>query len=79
MTIDLAPLAPFREVFEAIDRWCLTASRELSDLDEILRRLPPLGDVTIGGRAIIDEVEADPDRLRRDARADDPLRPRQSP
>ena len=63
VTIDLAPVTPFREVFEAMDRWSLTAGRELTDLDEIVGRLPRIGDITIANRPILAEIEDDPGRL----------------
>ena len=63
VTIDSSPLTSFRDVFEETNRWFLSPSRRLEDLDAIAGRLPSPGDVAIEGRSILDEVEREPGRL----------------
>ena len=63
VVVDPAPLATFRADFEAINRWLISPRRSLSELDDLVRRLPELGDLMLGDRAVLAEIEANWDRL----------------
>ena len=49
--IDRTRTMPFKQVFEAIDKWAVVPRHELSDLDRIIRRLPDLEDLVLDGRS----------------------------
>jgi len=63
VTVDSSPLAGFRDVFEATNRWSLDPRRQVKDLGRLAERLPSIGDVSIEGHAVLSVVEREPDRL----------------
>ncbi|WP_406700881.1 hypothetical protein V5E97_19015 [Singulisphaera sp. Ch08] len=63
VTVDLAPLVSFRETFERFDRWYANPNRGLDSLGELAARLAPIGDVSIEGHAVLEEIQKAPDRL----------------
>ncbi len=54
MVIDRSRTLGFKQIFEEIDRWSLSPRRELTDLDEIVSRLPRLQNLIIDGRSCLD-------------------------
>lgn len=63
VALDASHVAPFREVFDQVDRWLLDPDRRLAELDRQARRLPRLGDVAVEGRPLLGEPGDDPARL----------------
>jgi hypothetical protein len=61
--IDVSPLAGFRNVFEATDRWFKAGDRNINDLASFAKRLPAIGDVSIEGNSILSPIDREPDRL----------------
>ena len=45
--------APFKAVYSAIDRWQEKPNRELTELPDIVNRLPKLEDIILDGRSIL--------------------------
>jgi hypothetical protein len=63
---DREPLAAFREVFEAADRWSTDPGRRLEELPRLVGRLPRLEDMVldaVAGRPAVDEADRHPGRL----------------
>jgi hypothetical protein len=52
--IDRSRTAPFKQIFEEIDKWALSSKRELGKLDGIIKRLPNLEDLVLDGRSCQD-------------------------
>jgi hypothetical protein len=50
---DLGLIQPFRDVFQAIDKWQLNADRVLDELPKIVDQIPDLEDVVIDGRSLL--------------------------
>lgn len=65
VTIDRGWLGAFVATFDDIRRWCLSPDRSLDALSQRVDGLPPIGDVTVDGRPLLDGVERDPDALDR--------------
>ena len=63
VVVDDSSMMAFPNQFAVIDRWFLGTERNLRDLDGLVRRLPELGTVTVGGQSILDELDQHPDRL----------------
>jgi hypothetical protein len=60
---DRQPIAAFRDVFTAVERWSMKPDRNLAELPRIVGRLPALGDVIIGGQPILHAIEQAPNRM----------------
>lgn len=60
---DRAPVAVFRDVFLALQRWTSNPRRTRADLDGILSGLPALDDVVIEGRSLIATIKTHPEPL----------------
>ncbi len=54
MVIDRSRTLGFKQIFEEIDRWSLSDKRELTNLDQIVARLPKLQNLVIDGRSCLD-------------------------
>ncbi|WZP00672.1 hypothetical protein EP7_002321 [Isosphaeraceae bacterium EP7] len=63
LIVDTSPLAGFREVFAATDRWFQDPRRNINDLDRFAERLPSIGEISIEGQSILGVIEREPDRL----------------
>ncbi|WP_422931129.1 hypothetical protein [Singulisphaera sp. PoT] len=63
LILDLVPLEPFHESFEALNRWFIDPNRQLEGLATLAQKLPSIGEVVVEGRSILDEMERAPDQL----------------
>ncbi len=54
IVIDRARVLPFKQAFEAIDRWSLKPKRERKQLEEIVEGLPRLENIVLDGRSFED-------------------------
>ena len=72
VTLGLSPHAPvvpnlelagFLRVWDAVEAWQHRPDRNLAELPRILGRLPAPGDVDVGRRLILREIEQAPDRM----------------
>jgi len=70
--LGLSPAAPialdgglgaFPDVFRETSAWSIRPNRELSELDGLVQQVPPLGDLTIDGRAVSDFDDFDVERI----------------
>ena len=62
MVIDRTRTIRFKQIFEEIDQWSLSPRRELTDLDEIVARLPKLENIVVDGRSLQDVFSAGDDQ-----------------
>jgi hypothetical protein len=63
LTLDRQFTAPFKQVFDEIDRWAVDPRRDLEDLPRIVAGLPELEDIVIDGRSVLGIYrDADPEK-----------------